>query len=109
MKKILFIIALVASGITVQAQNSYAYINLDINTPMSNTDWFKSTSGRGGRIGYRGFIGESRFSARVDFSWAYFNQYEPKKTVQVDHGAITTDYYKDIRQYSIAASGQYNF
>lgn len=103
-----FALVLVCTA-ALQAQDNYFYLNLDINTPTTNTEWMGGTSARGGKIGYRAFIGESRFSAGVDFSWAYFDAYEPTQTFYSETGAITTDYFKNLNQYSIAASGQYNF
>jgi hypothetical protein len=88
------------------AQERYIFVNLDINTPVSNTGWIKSTSSRGARAGYRQFINE-KFSAGIDVGWSYFMDYKPKESFTTGTSTITTDYYNYIRSFSIAASGQY--
>jgi hypothetical protein len=109
MKKLLTVLFILLPTCALLAQENYFYLNLDINTPLANTDWVSKTSGRGGKAGYRFMIGESRFSAGVDFAWAYFEEYAPTETFQNGNGAITTDYFKKLNQYSFAASGQYNW
>ena len=108
MKKIAIVIFLIFASIAGIAQDKYFYINLDVNTPLSNTDWISSTSARGLRAGYRVFLNE-KFSAGLDISWSAFDQYLPTQTIENGNGAITTDYFKYIYSYSVAASGQYNF
>jgi len=108
MKKLLVSLFLLLVAIVSYAQDRYFYINLDVNVPLSNTEWISSTSARGVRAGYRAFINE-KFSAGVDISWATFDEYLPTQTIENGNGAITTDYFKYIYSYSIAASGQYNF
>lgn len=95
-------------GLLVYVPDKYFYINLDINKPMTNTDWLSAVSPRGARIGYRQFITRS-FSAGIDVGWASYNQYFPKETFQYPSGAITTDYFNYVTSLSVAASGQYNF
>jgi hypothetical protein len=93
---------------TVGAQDHYFYVALDVKKPTSN-GWLESTSSRGGRIGYRGFLNNERFSAGVDFNWSQFDQYEPEQTFPNSTGAITIDYFKYIYQYGATVSGQYYF
>lgn len=93
----------------LQAQDNYMYANWDINIPLSNTDWVGNTSTRGGKIGYRAFFGDGKFSAGLDFNWATFDQYAPTETIENPTGAITTDYFKYVYHYGLAASGQYYF
>ena len=90
------------------AQDKYFYINLDVNMPLSNSEWISSTSTKGLRAGYRVFLNE-KFSAGLDISWATFDEYLPTQTIENGNGAITTDYFKYLYSYSAAASGQYNF
>jgi hypothetical protein len=86
----------------------YFYLNLDINTPLSNTSWLGATSTRGLRVGYRHFITRS-FSAGIDFGWASYNEYFPRQTFETSTGAVTTDYFNYLTSISVAASAQYNF
>lgn len=92
------------------AQESIFYFNWDITVPLSNTDWIGNTSARGAKIGFRKFIGkERRFSAGVDANWNFLEEYKPTETFQQESGAITTDYYNDVAQVAVVASGQYYF
>lgn len=90
------------------AQEKYMYIALDVNKPTSNTAWIDGISAAGGKLGYRGFI-RPNFSAGLDIGWTNFDKYEPTSTKQNPTGAITTDYFHYIYQYSAVASGQYYF
>jgi outer membrane protein W len=99
---------LVVSGVSALGQEKYFYVALDVNKPLSNTSWISSTSTRGMKIGYRGFIND-RFSAGVDISSGTFEEYVPTETRQTGNGAITTDYFNYIYSLSAVISGQYNF
>jgi hypothetical protein len=92
----------------VLGQEKYIYVNLGGSKPLSNTGWIEDFSLSGGKVGYRGFI-RPNFSAGLDIGWANFDQYEPVSTKQNATGAITTDYFHYIYQYSAVASGQYYF
>lgn len=89
-------------------QEKYIYLTLDGNKPLSNTEWINDISFSAGKFGYRGFI-RPNFSAGLDVGWANFDQYEPTSTKQNTTGAITTDYFHYIYQYSAVVSGQYYF
>jgi outer membrane protein W len=99
---------LIVSASACFAQDSYFYVNLDINKPLSNTSWVSDVTARGFRAGYRAFIND-RFSAGLDISNATFDEYKPTETRQTSAGAITTDYFNYIYNYSATASVQYNF
>jgi hypothetical protein len=107
MKKLLIILFVCVTG-SVFSQEKYFYVNLDVNKPISNTAWVSNTSARGLRAGYRVFINR-KFTAGVDVSWTTFDQYIPTDTYVNGTTSITTDYFRYIYSYSIAASGQYNF
>lgn len=111
MKKLkLLIIFLMAGYGLAFAQDSYFYVNWDVNTPLTNKEWISNTSTRGAKMGFRKFIGANRkFSAGADLNWAYFNEYKPTETFQSPTGAITTDYFNDIFQIGLTGSGQYTF
>jgi opacity protein-like surface antigen len=108
MKKIIICISLLLPVLTAAAQENYFYINLDINTPMSNRDWIGSTSARGAKIGYRKFINE-KFSAGVDIGSASYSQYFPMEKFVDGNTVTSTDYFNYVTNYTFAASGQYNF
>jgi outer membrane protein W len=103
---IVALIACFTSG--VNAQEKYVFAALDVNIPMSNTDWVKATSNKGLKLGYHAFLNE-KFSAGFDFSTNTYEEYNPTETRQTGSGALTTDYFKYIYSYSAAINGQYNF
>jgi hypothetical protein len=110
MNRYLIILLFLAVPSLVNAQDNYFYINWDFNVPLANKEWIDATSARGARFGFRKFIGsESKFSAGVDINWAFYQEYKPTETFQQPGGAITTDYFNDIFQIGITASGQYYF
>jgi hypothetical protein len=90
------------------AQDHYAYINLDVNAPLSNRSWNGNVSSRGVRVGYRGFIND-KFSAGIDIGYGVYEQYIPTDTKVINNRTITTDYFNYIYSYSGVVSGQYNF
>lgn len=107
MRIILFLTCFLSSAVLL-AQQKYIYLALDINKPLSNTEWINGVSITGGKFGYRGFI-RPNFSAGVDIGWSSFDQYEPTVTKQNPTGAITSDYFHYIYNYSGVVSGQYYF
>jgi hypothetical protein len=107
MRLLIFLFCILTSGV-VLGQSKYLYLNLDINKPVSNTEWISGASIAGGKIGYRGFI-RPNFSAGVDLGWANFDEYEPTVTRQLATGAITSDYFHYIYNYTGVVSGQYYF
>ncbi len=107
MRTIIFLMTFFSSTLLL-AQEKYIYLNLDVNKPLSNTDWIEGISMAGGKLGYRGFI-RPNFSAGLDIGWSNFDQYEPTSTIQNPTGAITTDYFHYIYSYSGVVSGQYYF
>ena len=105
MRYIFLFIGLLFSFMLV-AQEKYMYLNLDVQKPTANTGWIDDISAAAGKLGYRGFI-RPNFSAGLDIGWANFDQYEPTSTKQNPTGAITTDYFHYIYNYSAVVSGQY--
>lgn len=108
MKTVTFLFLMMLISVLGLAQEKYFYINLDVNKPLSNTDWIGAVSASGLKAGYRVFINE-KFSAGIDIGYATFDQYRDTETYQTGTGAITTDYFKYIYSYSGVVSGQYNF
>src|SRR5690606_41143326 len=72
-----------------EAQENYFYISWNGNIPLSSTEYIDNTSGRGAKIGYRGYFGRyRRVSAGIDINWAQYDQYKPKETFDNETGAI---------------------
>jgi len=106
----ILILTLLFSAFMAEAQENYFYLNVDVNTPLSNKQYIDNTSARGLKAGYRLFFGRNRrLSAGVDFNWAQYDEYKPKETFENESGAITTDYFNYIYQYGLTASSQYYF
>ena len=110
MRRYLIILFFGITGVA-SAQDNYFYFSWDVNFPLNNTEWIGSSSTRGAKFGFRKFIGsESKFSVGLDVNWAYYQEYKPTETFQQPGGgAITTDYFNDIFQAGVVASGQYYF
>ncbi len=109
-KNWLVLVVLLVCCITAQAQDSYFFINWDVNTPLTNKEWIGNTSTRGAKIGFRKFVGtERKYALGVDVNWSYFQEYKPTETFQKPGGAITTDYFNDLFFIGITAHGQYYF
>lgn len=107
-KHILFLLLLFP--LFAEAQENYFYVSWNGNIPLSGKDYIDNASGRGAKIGYRGFFGRNRnFSAGVDLNWAQYDQYKPKETFQNESGAITTDYFNYIYSYGLTLNSQYYF
>jgi hypothetical protein len=104
----LFVSLLMLISASAIGQENYFYFALDINKPLSNTQWVDATSAAGVKAGYRIFI-TPKFSAGLDVGTATFDQYNPTETHQNGNGATTTDFFKYIYSYSAVVSGQYNF
>lgn len=86
--------------------DKFFYISLDVNQPLSNTDWIDRTSARGFKAGFRKMI-NTRFSAGVDVNFSTYDQYQPTITVESPGGAITTDFFKYVYTYGVTVTGQY--
>ena len=106
-RNILLLVAFLCSG-ALMAQEKYMYVNWNVSKPLSNTSWVDGVGVASGKLGYRGFI-RPNFSAGLDLGWANYDQYEPRSTKQNPSGAITTDYFHYIYNYSGVISGQYYF
>ncbi|HEX5171823.1 MAG TPA: outer membrane beta-barrel protein [Cyclobacteriaceae bacterium] len=106
--RIIFSFAFLLSVQTLFAQDfdRYFYVSWNYNTPLSDTNWIGNSSATGLKLGYRKIITD-RISAGVDFTWSYYDQYEPPTTFVSESGAIHTDYFKYIYNYGITVNGQY--
>jgi hypothetical protein len=72
------------------------------------TEFVKSTSTRGMRIGYTKFFNE-RFGAGFDAGYSAIDDYVPRTTYESPGGAFTTDIYNYMYYYTGALVGQYYF
>jgi hypothetical protein len=109
MKKLLILCLLILAANGVLAQRNYLLATWNYNVPLSNSDFLNSSSGAGGKIGYRFQIAESRFSVGLDINWATYDEYKPYETFEQPGGATSTDYINYIYNYGAVVSGQYSF
>jgi hypothetical protein len=110
MKRILFLVIVLIGSVRIYAQDydRLFSISLDVNKPLSNTDFIGNTSGRGFKIGYRQIINE-HFLVGADLNSATFKDYAPRETYTSSTGALTTDFYKYAYTYGLTLSGDYLF
>lgn len=111
MKSVLFLtFAIVGWAGQAQAQyfdKTYS-LALDINKPLSNTDFVNQVSARGFKFGYREMINERIFGG-IDFTNTTYDSYEPRKTYTSGTSAITTDLYNYAYSYGLTLSFDYFF
>ncbi|NJM25750.1 MAG: hypothetical protein HC859_09945 [Bacteroidia bacterium] len=79
---------------------------LDVNKPMTNTNWIGEVSALGMKVGFRKMINQ-RFSAGFDGNWATYRQYQEPVTIVSSSGAVHTDYFKYVYTYGLTVTGQY--
>jgi len=110
MKKILVIVLIMVAGAGAFAQDydRVFSIGLDVNQPLSNTDFIGNTSGKGFKLGFRQIINE-HFLAGVDLNTATYHDYAPRQTYTSSAGALTTDFYRYAYTYGLTLSGDYLF
>jgi hypothetical protein len=109
MRKIALTFVLIFVAFMGMAQNNFFYLAWDINTPAA-TDFVSGTSTNGAKVGFRFFPADNdKFSVGVDAHWGSYNEYVPRQTMQTSDGHITTDYFKYVYAFGLAASGQYYF
>lgn len=116
-RTILFsLLFLLLASASLLAQNGYkekafyqmGYIAWDINIPVNN-DFVTKTSYAGGSIGYRKMLKSGNISVGFDVSWASYYEYTPRKTYQLENGAITTDFYRYIYTLPMSVNTHYYF
>lgn len=83
-------------------------VALDINTPLSNTDYIEGISARGFKLGYREMLTERVFGG-VDFNNTTYTKYIPRRTYNNATNAITTDVYNYAYSYGLTMSFDYFF
>lgn len=114
MKKILAIVSVMMLSTGLKAQDTGMLYDrslsfaLDINLPMTNTDYIKSATAKGLRIGYRERMSDG-FYMGVDFNYAGYSDYAPRQTYYNETGAVTTDFYKYASSFGATLSGEYQF
>jgi len=110
MKKILlFVFIMIGSGHAFsQTYDRFFSLSLDVNQPLSNTDFIGNTSGKGFKLGYRQIINE-HFLLGADINSATFNDYAPRQTYVSETGAFTSDFYRYAYTYGLTLNGDYLF
>ena len=110
MKKILIaaFILMISSQVFSQSYDRLFSISLDVNQPLSNTDFIGKTSGKGFKLGYRQIVNE-HFLVGADLNSATFSDYAPRQTYTYETGAFTTDFYRYAYTYGLTLSGDYLF
>lgn len=110
MKLSIFTIIIIGWVGNLQAQyfdKTYS-LALDINKPISNTDYVSQVSARGFKFGYREMISEKLFGG-VDFNNTTYNRHKPRQTYYNGTSAITTDVFNYAYSYGLTLSVDYFF
>lgn len=76
-------------------------LSLDMNQPLSNTEFLETFSSSGGRFAFNSFVSEN-FSGGLDLSWNRYVQTDPRQTYYSPGGAFTAEYHKYIITYGLA-------
>lgn len=88
------------------AYDRFFYVSLDVNKPLTNTNWIGDVSALGVKLGFRKMINQ-RFSAGFDGNWATYHQYQEPVTIMTSSGAVHTDYFKYVYTYGLTVTGQF--
>jgi hypothetical protein len=91
-----------------QTFDKYYALVVDVNKPLSNTEFVKQISMRGAKFIYRESIGE-KFSAGAEIGFATYNDYLPPTVYTSGNKSIYTDLYTYVYNYTLAISGEYYF
>lgn len=87
-----------------------AYLNWDVTFPTGSlSDFCSATSYSGGTFGYRKMLSKGNVSIGGDISWHSLSEYKPRKTYQLDAGAITTDLYSYVYELPFGLNAHYYF
>lgn len=110
MKQLLFIIIFLVLINQAQAQyfdKTYS-LALDVNVPLTNTDYVNKVSARGFKFGYREMINEKLFGG-VDFTNSTYTRHIPRQTYTNGTSATTTDLFNYAYSYGLTLSVDYFF
>lgn len=113
MKKYLVILALFSNVSAMTQDLGFLYdrsisFSWDVNMPMTNTDFIKSATAKGFRIGYRERITD-QFHMGIDVNYAGYSDYAPRQTYYTNGGALTTDFFKYATSGGATLSSEYLF
>jgi hypothetical protein len=105
---ILLILFLFAKAAQSQSFDKFFMVSLDMNKPISNTDFIKDPTARGLKLGYRQLLNE-HFLVGVDLNTASYKGYAPRQTYASSNGALTTDFFRYAYVYGVTLAGDYLF
>lgn len=104
------ILGMLVVGISQPASAQYfdkTYsIMLDMNKPVSNTNYVDNLSARGFRFGYREMISD-KFFGGLDINSTSFNRHIPRRTYSTGTNTITTDLFNYTYNYGATLSFDY--
>jgi hypothetical protein len=82
-------------------------LSWDVNVPINN-NFTNKTSLDGFQVDYRKMI-KPDLSVGLEINWAAYDQYYPRKTYQVQNGAVTTDFYSYMYTFPMALNVHHYF
>ena len=107
--RFIFLVTAIFGALTIGYSQYYDktyLVALDVNQPLSNTDYVSQISARGFKLGYREMIND-RFFAGIDFNTTSYNKYKSRRTYSSGTGAVTTDLFNYAYTYGATLSGEY--
>ncbi|MFN3841316.1 MAG: hypothetical protein ACK4RF_11485 [Cyclobacteriaceae bacterium] len=108
MRALAIVFFVMVFGVTqAQIAESGFHINWMMVKP-TYTDYVSKTSSRGVRLGFTKFINE-QFGAGIEGGFNVLDDYVPRQTYEYPGGAITTDIFNYMYNYTLTANGQYYF
>jgi opacity protein-like surface antigen len=105
---LLLLFFLAADAVHSQSYQKFFWGGLDLNKPLSNTDFVKDVSTRGFKVGFRQLLDE-HLLVGVDLNSASYKGYTPRQTYTSANGALTTDFHNYAYVYGLTLAGDYLF
>lgn len=93
---------------TAQYFDKYYGVAAVGSLPLSNREFINDPSIRGIKLMYRELLNE-KLSAGFDFNYSGYKDYTEPRVYPTGNGAVFTDFFGYVDQYSITLSGEYLF
>jgi hypothetical protein len=110
MQRIALLLILIFTAMAGRSQSfdKFFMLSLDMNKPVSNTDFIKDPTARGFKVGYRQLLNE-HLLVGLDLNRASYKGYSPRQTYTSPNGALTTDFFRYAYVYGVTLAGDYLF
>lgn len=107
MRNLFFIILMGLSHVVFGQYFDKTYgVSLNVNAPLSNTEYVSNVSARGFRLAYREMINEKLFGG-IDLTNSSLTEHKPRQTYTSGSSAITTDIFNYTYNYGATLTIDY--